>query len=104
MISKTPYRNDFNDVHTTCFDSFLPNQDIIELRSGGTDGVSISVKLNYDGMSTQLLFGKNADLTTVILNRNGNKCSQPYEITSAIKIHDGRITESECRGTFTLDN
>ena len=101
MVDTTPRLNDFNDPHRTCFDSFLPSHDIIELRDGGNDGVRISLALIYNGISTQLLFGQNADLTSVVIDENGNECRKQREITSKIKILDGKIIESECTGAFT---
>ena len=98
MFDTTPRLNDFNDAHRTCFDSFLPSHDIIELRNGGKDGVRISLGMIYNGISTQFFFGQNADLTSVVIDGNNNDCSEQREITSAIKIHDGTITESECTG------
>ena len=99
MVDTTPRLNNFNGAHRTCFDLFFPSHDIIELRNGGTNGVRISVKLVNNG--TQLLFGKNADLTSVVIDGNNEQCSEKNEITSAIRIHDGRIIESACVGTFT---
>ena len=101
MVDTTPRLNDFNEAHRTCFDSFLPSRDIIELRNGGKNGVQISVKLINIGTSSQLSFGQNADLTTVKIDGNNNVCSDQKEITSAIRIHVGRIIESECIGSFT---
>ena len=101
VVDETPYLNDFNDTHTTCFDSFLPSHDKIELRNGGRDGVRISLKLKNDGNSTELFFGQNADLKSVIIDENENECSKQNEIASAIRIHDGRVIQSECLGEFT---
>ena len=101
MVDTTPRLNDFNATHRTCFDLYLPSLDIIELRNGGLNGVRISVKLINNGTSSQLFFGQNADLTWVIINGNNNRCGRHKEITSAIRIYDGRITESECIGSFT---
>ena len=101
MVDTTPRLNDFNEAHRTCFDLFLLSHDIIELLNGGKDGVRISLKLIYDGISSQLFFGQNADLTSVVIDGNNNECSEHREITTAIRIHDGRIIESECKGSFT---
>ena len=100
MVDKTPRLNDFNQAHRICFDSFLPSHDIVELRNGGTDGVRISLEVFHNGSSTQLFFGENADLTSVVIDENNNACGEQNEITSAIKIHDGRIIKSECIGLF----
>ena len=100
MFDTTPRLNDFNEAHRTCFDILFPSHDIIELRNGGKDGVRISLGLIYNGISTQLFFGQNADLTSVVIDGNNNECSDQNEITSTIKIHDGTITESECTGLF----
>ena len=101
MVDTTPRLNDFNATHRTCFDLYLPSLDIIELRNGGINGVRVSVKLINKGISSQLFFGQNADLTWVIIDGNGNQCSEQKEITSAIKILDGRIIKSQCKGSFT---
>ena len=99
MVDITPRLNNFNEAHRTCFDSFLPSHDIIELRNGGTNGVRISLKLVNNG--TQLFFGKNADLTSVVIDGNNKQCSEKNEITSAIRVRDGRIIESTCVGSST---
>ena len=101
MVDTTPRLNDFNEAHRTCFDSFLPSHDLIELRNGGKNGVRISLNQINNGSSTQFLFGKNADLTSVVIDGNNNDCSEQREITSGIKIHGGKIIKSECRGSFT---
>ena len=100
MVDTTPALNDFIETHRTCFDLFLPSHDIIELRNGGSDGVRISLEIFHNGSSTQLFFGENADLTSVVIDENNNACGEQNEITSAIKIHDGRIIKSECIGLF----
>ena len=101
LVDKTPRLNDFNAIHRTCFDVFLPSLDIIELRNGGINGVRISIKLINNGKSTPLVFGQNADLTSMVIDGNNNECSDRREIASSIKIHDGKIIESECIGSFT---
>ena len=101
MVDTTPALNDFTETHRTCFDSFLPSQDIIELRNGGTDGVRISLEVFHDGSSTQLFFGENADKTSVFIDGDNNHCGEQDENTSTIRIYDGRIIESECIGSFT---
>ena len=101
MVETTPRLNDFNDAHRSCFDKFLPSHDLIELRNGGINGVRISLKLINNGTSTQLFFGQNADLTSVVIDGNNNQCSEQNEITPSIRIRDGRITESACKGLFT---
>ena len=60
--------------------------------------VRISLNQIKNGSSTQFLFGQNADLTSVVIDGNNNDCSEQREITSAIKIHDGRVIKSECTG------
>ena len=99
MVDITPRLNNFNEAHRTCFDLFFPSHDTIELRNGGTNGVRISLKLVNNG--TQLFFGKNADLTSVVIDGNNKKCSEKNEIASAIGIRDGRIIKSACVGSFT---
>ena len=102
MVDTTPALNDFTETHRTCFDSFLPSQDIIELRNGGTDGVRISLEVFHDGSSTQLFFGENADKTSVFIDGDNNFCGEQDENTSTIRIYDGRIIESECIGSSTF--
>ena len=102
VVSTTPGFDDFNEAHRTCFDSFLPSHNVIELRNGGKDGVRISLKLINNGIATQLFFGPNADLTSVAIDGNKHECNDQKEVTSAIKIYDGRIIESECIGSFTF--
>ena len=101
MVDKTPRLNDFNEAHRTCFDSFHPSQDLIELQNGGKNGVRISLNQINNGSSTQFFFGPNADLTSVVIDGNNNVCREKREITSGIKIHDGKIIKSECTGSFT---
>ena len=98
MVDTTPASNDFTETHRTCFDLFLPSHDTIELRNGGIDGVRVSLKLINNEVTSQLFFGQNADLNSVVIDGNNNQCSEQREITSAIRIHDGRIIESECIG------
>ena len=98
MVATTPRLNEFIEAHTTCFDLSIPSLDIIELRNGGKNGVRISLNQINNGSSTQFLFGKNADLTSVVIDGNNNDCSEQREITSGIKIHDGRVIKSECTG------
>ena len=100
MVDTTPRLNNFKEAHRTCFDLFFPSHDIIQLRNGGNDGVRISLKLVFNGTSTQLFFGQNADLTKVVIDGDNNKCTKKNEVTSAIRIHDGKIIESECKGLF----
>ena len=101
MVDTTPALNDFIETHRTCFDLFFPSHDIIELRNGGKDGVRISLEVFHNGSSTQLFFGENADLTSVVIDENNNACGEQNEITSAIKIHDGKIIKSQCEGSCT---
>ena len=101
MVDTTPRLNDFNEAHRTCFDLFLPSHDTIELRSSGLNGVRVSLKLIHNEVTSQLFFGQNADLNSVVIDGNNNQCSEQREITSAIRIHDGRIIESECIGSLT---
>ena len=82
VVDTTPGFNEFNKAHRSCFDKFLPSHDLIELRNGGKDGVRISLKLVNNGLSTQLFFGQNADLTSIVIDGNNNECSKQNEITS----------------------
>ena len=100
VVDTTPRLNDFNQAHRTCFDLFLPSHDIIELRSGGNNGVRISVSLINNGITSQLFFGKNADLTSVWIDGNRNRCSEQKELTSSIRIQNGNIIGSQCIGSL----
>ena len=100
-VDTTPYLNDFNETHTTCFDSFLPSHDKIELRNGGKNEVRISLKLKNGGNRTELFFGQNADLNSVVIDENENECTKQNEKASTIIIYDERVIQSECLGEFT---
>ena len=69
--------------------------DIVELRSGGWDAVTISVNLIHNGTTTRLRFGENEDLNEMSMD-SFNKCSVNREVAVAIKIQNGVIIKSPC--------
>ena len=100
VIDTTPAYADFVNTHETCFESFDMKNDIFELRNGGTDRVKISVILNHGGMTTQLMFGSNEDLTQIWIDGNKMNCASSWETTPSIKIQNGNIVRSACKGEF----
>ena len=100
VIDTTPAYADFVNTHETCFESFDMKNDIFELRNGGTDGVKISVILSHGGMTTQLMFGSNEDLTEILIDGNLMNCASSWEHTPSIKIQNGNIVRSACKGEF----
>ena len=80
--------------------------DIIELRTGsgrsGRNGnrQTISINLIHAGVTTQLFFGPNADLTEISLNENYLACAPDSESTLDIKLQNGSIIQSACTGKF----
>ena len=80
--------------------------DIIELRNGGNHGLTISVNLINGRVNTQLLFGKDADMTCLKIDGDHNGCWEDYryEKAGAIKIQNGIITKSACVGMFIKNN
>ena len=100
VVDATPAYADFVNAHETCFESFDIKNDIFELRNGGADAVKISVILTRGGMTTQLMFGLNEDLTEIWINGNLMNCGGGYETTPSIKIQNGIIVRSACKGEF----
>ena len=96
VVDTTPAQKNFVATHTTCFDSFDLRNDIIELRNGGNHGLTISVNLINGRLNTQLLFGKNADMTKLRIDGDHNGCREDYEKSSNIKIKNGIIIKSAC--------
>ena len=100
VVDTTPAYGGFSNAHETCFESFDIKNDIFELRNGGADAVKISVILTRGGMTTQLMFGLNEDLTEIWINGNLMNCGGGYETTPSIKIQNGIIVRSACKGEF----
>ena len=96
VVDTTPAQKNFAETHTTCFDSFDLQNDIIELQNGGNHGLTISVNLIHGRGNTQLLFGKNADMTWLKIDGDHNGCWEAYEQAGVIKIQNGVITKSAC--------
>jgi len=107
----TPSHDNFINTHETCFYSLDIENDIIELHNGGNDGVEISVNLIFNGMTTQLLFGPNAESTRTAIDGNGFRCKSAEEMKSEglgddslseisqfIRIQNGKIIQSACTG------
>ena len=99
VVDTTPAQKNFVATHTTCFDSFDLRNDIIELRNGGNHGLTVSVNLINGRLNTQLLFGKNADMTKLRIDGDHNGCREDYEKSSNIKIQNGIIIKSACVGS-----
>ena len=101
VVDFTPSGENFINIHKTCFNSFDEENDIIELRNGGNNGVRISINLISKGVKTQLLFGKNENLIWVALDRrneDNDSCKSDGEISSFIKIRNGEVIQSACVG------
>ena len=77
--------------------------DIIELRNTGNDGSDISINLINNGVPFQLEgFGPGANLNYIEIDGDNNICRYDVEASSFLKIQNGKILESECRGKLTL--
>ena len=110
-ISSKPY---FTSTVTICWNAFDFENDVVEIRhNGGEDGVSIHVNLIYEGVSTKLLFGSNANIDWITLDSgpissspkasDGLYCQAAKEAAYAIKIQNGKIIESECKPDITSE-
>ena len=98
----------FTETQTVCFNSYNLENDIFEIRHNGpNDGVSIHVNLNHGDVTTQLLFGPNADLDFItmdallnggatLMSVDGWYCRPEHEATGTIKIQNNAIIESSC--------
>ena len=96
-----PAYDDFNVYsHMTCFDSFDVTNDIIELRIGGANDVRIRVNLINNGVTTKLRFGHEEETTYININANLVFCASYSEDTPAIRIQNGKIIQSACKGLF----
>ena len=79
-----------------CFDTFDVENDILELRPTGTNGVSISVNLNDNGTITQLLFGRDENVNWIELDTSHPRCKEDSESARFVKIQNGHIIKSHC--------
>ena len=76
--------------------------DIIELRNTGNDGVDITINLINNGTTSQLEgFGLYANLNWIAIDGNHNECSHDVEASRFLKIQNGEIVESVCRGKLS---
>ena len=101
VVDLTPGLSNFANNHKFCFENFDLQNDIFELRhSGGNNGVTISVNLIYQGETSQLLFGLQADLTWIKIDGDGLKCKKDVEAAYTLRVQNGKIIESECIGLF----
>ena len=103
VVDITPGLSNFENNHLICFEDFDLQSDIFELRhSGGNNGVTISVNLIYQGVTSQLLFGIQADLTWIKIDGDGLQCKTDVEAAFTLRIKNGKIIESECIGLFNF--
>ena len=79
-----------------CFDSFDVENDILELRPKGTDGVDVSVNLNNNGTITTLLFGANRRTDLIELDTSHPRCTENDESAQFVKIQNGNTIHSKC--------
>ena len=70
--------------------------DILELRKSGDDGVEISVNLIKNGDITRLHFGQHNDLDLIEIDSGSEDCEETFEEANAIKIQNGVIIQSPC--------
>ena len=79
--------------------------DIIELRNTGNDGVDITINLINNGTTSQFEgFGLYANLNFIAIDGDYNQCRHNVEASSFLKIQNGKIVESQCRGKRTSGN
>ena len=95
-MGRTPGKRSFKKSHIQCFNSFDAENDILELRRGGDDGVEISVNLVDNGIISKLQFGRNADLDIVEIDTSQDVCGESFESANAIRIQNGVIIKSAC--------
>ena len=98
-MGRTPGKRSFKKSHIQCFNSFDAENDILELRRGGDDGVEISVNLVNNGIISKLRFGRNADLDLVEIDSGHDKCGKSFESANAIRIQNGVIIKSACENS-----
>ena len=98
-IDETPKSINTKQAHKKCFDSFNAEKDTIELRnSGDVDGMKIQVNLIINQKSKKLYFGSTDQLDTISIVNKFFECNENEEKAFSIKIQNGTIKESECRG------
>ena len=95
-MGRTPAKRSFIKSHHQCFNSFDAENDILELRRGGDDGVEISVNLVNNGIISKLQFGRNADLDIVEIDTSQDICGESFESANAVRIQNGVIIKSAC--------
>ena len=102
VISTIPALSEFDKPQTICFNLLDVEKDIIELRSTGNNGREISINLIDGGVTTQLLFGSNADEPWIYIDGNLIQCTsdgpEDEESTNVLKIQNGIIIQSACIG------
>ena len=97
VVNETPINYfDDDDTHVTCFNSFDEENDTIEIRDGGRTESRISINLLKEGVRTKLL----AEGHTIVINRDRLECGPNYEYAPAVKIKDGNVIQSSCKGQF----
>ena len=83
-------------IHKKCFDTFDVENDILEFRPTGSNGVSISINLNNDGTITQLLFGRDGNMDWIEIDTNYPRCDEDHESAQLLKIKNGHVIQSHC--------
>ena len=96
-VGRTPAKRSFIKSHNQCFNSFDVENDILELKRGGDDGVEISVNLVNNGIISKLQFGRNADLDLIEIDSSHDACGESFESANAIRIQNGVIIKSACQ-------
>ena len=112
VIDSTPAFFAFDKPHKTCFNSIDVEKDIIELRhEGGSNAVTISIKLINKGHAQQLYFGPSADKIGIAIDGNNFQCSEKGhhvpghvpdigEVAFSVEIQNGTIIRSQCVGSW----
>ena len=95
IVDEIPDFRRIGMIHRKCFDTFDVENDILELRPQGTNGVSISVNLNNNGTITQLLFGINVNVNWIELDTSHPRCGED-ESAQFVKIQNERVIQSRC--------
>ena len=94
VVNQTPINYYAIDgTHVTCFVSFDEENDTIEIRDGGGTESRISINLIKEGVKTKLS-------KDYIINRDRLECGPNYEYAPAVKIKDGNVIQSSCKGQF----
>ena len=97
VVDIIPAQRTKGAIHMKCFDTFDVENDILELRPKGTDGVDISVNLNNNGTITKLLFGPDGSMDWIELDTSHARCTQgESESSQFVKIQNGHVIKSQC--------